>query len=204
MENLGAAPLSRSAERGKEEEESEAKKPRLGEKESSSSSKEEYEFQWEDCTYIKADVSHLSENDDDHTVSLDDPSQLENDDQREQYSRYLNQVIESEGFDVNFTPNFALMGAYRAVDLENDEKVWDCLNFALNDNNQKPKRPKLHNPALVYATRQFASGFNYCITFRAENMDSTGEPATTYQTRVYYDWMNGPQEVLIFRPKISG
>ncbi|KAJ4824429.1 hypothetical protein Tsubulata_032615 [Turnera subulata] len=212
---LGAAPLSRSAERGKEEEEeSEAKKPRLGEKEpspSSSSKEEEYEFQWENSSYIKEDVSNLNKDDYEPPVTFsidDDLDVLKDDNQRDQYLRYQKQVDDSEGFDVSFTPDFPLMGGYDAVDMETEkahkDNVIACLNFAILNNNNKPKRPKLHNAVPLYATRQPCSGYNYCITFRAENMDFIGEPATIYQTRVFYHWMDGPKKVLIFRPKISG
>ncbi|KAJ4843676.1 hypothetical protein Tsubulata_016587 [Turnera subulata] len=211
MEKFGApedqALFWRSVAMGKEEGESEPKKPRLGEKDANEEEKEPaHEYQWQNTMFIDGEDDTSYSDDDEYeppysSVSSDEDV-FENKEEEEEYKRYLKQLQESEGFDVDFTLSFPIFGAYFPVDLKDvrdDGKiVIECVNFAVKDNNNNPRRPKLRNPEVLKATKQLCSGFNYLITFEAEDA-STGKTGT-YQTRVYHDWSK-PVKVSIFRPK---
>ncbi|KAJ4843675.1 hypothetical protein Tsubulata_016586 [Turnera subulata] len=212
MEKFGApanqAPSSRSAEMGKEEEESEPKKPSLREKDAKEEEKEpEYEFQWENTMFIDDEDDNSNGNQGvykpPYSPPRSDADPHYSKDEEEEFKRYLKQVQESEGFDVDFNLSFPIMGGYLPVDFNDvrdaGKTVHECVDFALKDNNEKPV-PTLRNPKVLKANKQLCSGFNYLITFEAEDA-STGKTGT-YETWVYHDWTK-PVDICVFRPKGS-
>ncbi|KAJ4845613.1 hypothetical protein Tsubulata_005749 [Turnera subulata] len=110
---------------------------------------------------------------------------------------------EATGFELDFTPTISIVGGFRPVlDLNKNpqcKECMECLQYALNDNNNNSRRPKLENPEILKATTEFVEGYNYFITFKATNI-ATGT-SDIYQTAVFYRWTGEPKSVFIFRPK---
>ncbi|KAJ4843678.1 hypothetical protein Tsubulata_016590 [Turnera subulata] len=196
--------------------ESESKKPSLAEEEEEKEPK--YEFQWKDRRYFYENTSEgdgddededQEEEDDDYHQSSRSPVSsggdsdhdcFKDDDEREQWARYRKQVGESDGFDLDFTPTIGMIGRFQPIfDFKNDSWVKESLQYALNDNNNNPRRPKLENPEILKVTSTFVAGRNSFITFKATNI-CTGQ-SDIYQTAVYYRFTGEPQSVFIFRPK---
>ncbi|KAJ4843679.1 hypothetical protein Tsubulata_016591 [Turnera subulata] len=125
---------------------------------------------------------------------------FKNDDEREEWARYRKQVGESDGFELDFVPTLSLLGGFQPIfDFKQNSGVKESLKYALNDNNNNPRRPKLEDPEILSVTATLVSGHNYYITFKATNI-CTGQ-RDIYQTAVYYRWTGEPQSVFIFRPK---
>ncbi|KAJ4825878.1 hypothetical protein Tsubulata_024327 [Turnera subulata] len=64
---------------------------------------------------------------------------------REEISAYMNQIAESEGFEVDDSPD-AFIGSIIPLDLQLHEldcqKIMKCLDYAIAQNNADPVKPK--------------------------------------------------------------
>ncbi|KAJ4824421.1 hypothetical protein Tsubulata_032606 [Turnera subulata] len=197
---------------GEEEEEegveSVPKKPRLGDKEVKGEVKEvpDYEFQWEDTYDCVRDEADDEGDDDDGGISYKNAPVTDSDDDdymdadhREQFHRCLKQIEDSDGFDLDFDPPLVPGGFVRVRNLDTFPGLKESLDFAVNDNNSKDKRPNLVNHRMLKATTQGCEGSNFYITFEAT--DTNTGLTSTYQTTVWCHWTGEPQGVYIFRPK---
>ncbi|KAJ4843677.1 hypothetical protein Tsubulata_016589 [Turnera subulata] len=167
---------------GKEEVESESKKPRLGEEEEKEVKEEgkevpDYEFQWEDTSGYVSDEADDDGDDDDGcltyqnapVISCDEDDYIDAD-HREQYHRYRKQIRDSDGFDLDFDPPLVPDGFIRVPNLDTYRGLKESLDFAVNDNNNNHKRPKLENHRILKATTQGCDGSTFYITFEATDM----------------------------------
>lgn len=124
----------------------------------------------------------------------------------EEYSHYLDQVRESEGFDIDhFTPQFFTDGLI--IPTLVDRYSAQLTEFAINKQGQG-KNLKLVR--VVKWNREYTNPVNYYITFEAEDLNTGG--VETYQTKVVLMVPEvdsevpgfGESQVLIFRVRKSG
>ncbi|KAJ4842730.1 hypothetical protein Tsubulata_045575, partial [Turnera subulata] len=103
---------------------------------------------------------------------------------REKVFAYMNQIAESEDFDIEVSPD-AFIGSIRPLD------------HAIAQNNADPVKPKLEFVRLKKANFSSCAGRKYYITFVAK--DVTLGKNFTFQAKILYG-IGGCLKVLIFRP----
>ncbi|KAJ4846701.1 hypothetical protein Tsubulata_049984, partial [Turnera subulata] len=118
----------------------------------------------------------------------------------EKVSAYMKQIAETEGFDIDDSPD-AFFGSIRPLDLqlhvEYCKYVMKCLDYAIAQNNANPVKPKLEFVTVKKANFSPCAGIIYYITFVAKHV--TLGKNFTFQAKVLYG-IGGCLKVLIFRP----
>ncbi|KAJ4842731.1 hypothetical protein Tsubulata_045577, partial [Turnera subulata] len=98
---------------------------------------------------------------------------VEDDTTQEKIDSYLKHVAESEGFDLEDSPD-AFYGSIKPLDLkryEDDrEFVLECLKRAIDINNADKDKPDLKFEALKKVNYSGCAGFMYYITFVAKHV----------------------------------
>ncbi|KAJ4842732.1 hypothetical protein Tsubulata_045578 [Turnera subulata] len=121
---------------------------------------------------------------------------------REKVSAYMKQIAESEGFDIDDSPD-AFIGSIRPLDkeaLHNEldcQDLMECLNYAIAENNANSEKSYLDLVSVKKANYLGCAGFIYYITFVVKHVDLGKN--FTFQAKVY-SGLGEHKEVLIFRP----
>ncbi|XP_050231902.1 uncharacterized protein LOC126680765 [Mercurialis annua] len=118
----------------------------------------------------------------------DSADDYDNDEQRQEFHRYKKQITDSEGFDVDFVPNFSFFGGTRPVDLNNENcgfAKWAKLSadLAIDHHNNQSNDENLE--LFIIEKANYRGTVVFLITLKAKGLVS-GD-IKVYQAEVLYD-----------------
>ncbi|CAH9097340.1 unnamed protein product [Cuscuta epithymum] len=126
----------------------------------------------------------------------------------EEYLKYERQVIESEGFDVDFVPRAfrRIFGSHifpcKLDDPKEMEFIQECTDFTIAQYNRLMKsKSHLQLVKIVKANKRSSYNHAFFITFEALNTVSNQSATYTYQAKVFCGHGRDYKELLFIRRK---